>query len=71
MCIATMKTVTAAHRAQRALAAGGIEAQVVSLDSTLTRHGCAYGISYPCKMGREAERIMARSRIGYGQIIGG
>ncbi len=70
MCIASMKTMTAALKGQRALAGGGIKAQIVSLDRTLTKNGCAYGLSYSCEKSREAERILNMNKIAYGELIG-
>lgn len=71
MCIVTMKTVTAAHRARKILRIGGISAEVVSLDASLTKNGCAYGIRYPCHAAMEVERLLQINRISYGEMIGG
>ena len=70
MCIASMKTMTAAIKGQRALSGAGIRAQIVSLDRTLTKNGCAYGLSYPCEKSREVERILNINKIAYGELMG-
>lgn len=70
MCIASMKTMTAALRGQRLLLGAGIESQIVSLDRTLTKNGCAYGLSYPCTRDREVERILNAHKVAYGQLMG-
>ncbi len=70
MCIASMKTMTAALKGQRALAGAGIGTQIVSLDKTLTKNGCAYGLSYPCHMSRDVERILNAHKVAYGELIG-
>lgn len=70
MCIASMKTMTAALKAKRALFSAGIPSEVVSLDRSLTKNGCAYGISYPCAVGRDVERILNINRIDYGALLG-
>ena len=63
MCIASMKTMTAALKGQRALLGAGIRAQVVSLDRMLTKNGCAYGLSYSCENSSLAEKILNTNRI--------
>ena len=65
-----MKTMTQALKGQRALSGAGIRCQIVSLDRTLTKNGCAYGLSYPCEKSREAERILNINKIAYGELIG-
>lgn len=70
MCIASMKTMTAALRGQRALYGAGIESQVVSLDRSLTQNGCAYGLAYPCHRGGEVERILKNHKVAYGVFMG-
>ena len=70
MCIATMKTMTSALRGVRLLRSAGIEGEVVSLDRTLTKNGCAYGISFPCYAVREVKAVLYGAQVSYGQIIG-
>ena len=48
----------------------GVEASIVSLDKNLTKNGCAYGISFPCRSRSTAERILRERAVGYGEIIG-
>lgn len=70
MCIASMKTMTAALRGQRLLLGAGIESQIVSLDKSLTQNGCAYGLSYPCKRSREVEKVLNTHKVAYGVLMG-
>ncbi|MBE6714680.1 MAG: DUF3343 domain-containing protein [Ruminococcaceae bacterium] len=69
-CIAAMKTMTAAIKGKKALKGAGIDCEIVSLDGNLTKNGCAYGLSYSCSQRREAEYIMQKNRVNYGEIIG-
>lgn len=70
MCIIAMKTVTAAMRAKGTLRSGGVFCDVISLDATLTKNGCAYGLSLEKKNAHKAVMLLERARIGYGEIIG-
>lgn len=70
MCIATMKTQTAALRGKRVLERQGIWASVVSLDASLTEKGCAYGLSFYCASAAAAKKALESGGVGYGVIIG-
>lgn len=70
MCIASMKTQTAALRGRKALEKYGIASTIVSLDASLTKNGCAYGLSFSCYEAGDAERILRDRGIGYGEIMG-
>ena len=48
-CTAVIGSVTAAMKAQKALASAAIRSTVVKLDSSVTNKGCAYGVEYDCK----------------------
>ena len=71
MCIATMKSITAAERARSALSAAGIFVSVISLDPSLTKKGCAYGIEFYGKDKTKVKSILRKKGISYGEIIGG
>lgn len=71
MCIASMKTLTAAHMARKALAAAGIVSSIVSIDPNITRKGCAYGIGFNCSDSVRVKRIFREKGITYGEIFGG
>lgn len=69
MCIASIKSVTAAEKARRELLRDGIDCSVVSLDPTLTKRGCAWGISFGCYDTADAKRILRNARVAYGELI--
>ena len=70
MCILTMKSVTYALRARSALAARGIDAEVVNIDPKLTKKGCAYGIRFACAQTLSVERILSSKELPYGVLMG-
>ncbi len=45
--IAAIGSITAAMKAQRALARVGLACEIVALSPKETKRGCAYGVSYP------------------------
>ena len=70
MWIDSTKNMTNAQRALSVLSAGGISAAVVGLDPSMTKNGCAYGVSFPCAAAGEAERLLRTKNVSYGEIIG-
>ncbi len=69
-CILAMQSMTYAEKAKRAAASLAIRCEIVSIDPSVTRRGCAYGLTFPC---REAERLLAsldKKRIPYGDVLG-
>ena len=71
MCIVAMKSQTAAERARRAAMSEKIYANIVSIDPSVTRHGCSVGISVPCSEVERLKRIFTARGIRYGDVIGG
>ena len=69
-CILTMKSATAAERARRTASEMRISAQIVSLDPSVTKYGCAYGIRFPCTETGRMRLALDRNGIGYGTLIG-
>ena len=70
MCILTMKNMTQAMKARAALESRGIRGEIVSLDPSLTRNGCAYGIRLPCAQTEDAMRQLEAKKIPWGTVIG-
>ena len=71
MCIAAMRNMTAAIKGRNALEAAGIRCTIVSLEHTLTKRGCAYGLSFACAYLEKAKSVLSSRRINYGEILGG
>ncbi|MBR4072062.1 MAG: DUF3343 domain-containing protein [Clostridia bacterium] len=70
MCIATVRNMTGAIKIRDALIRGGIYAEIVSVDASITRRGCAYGVSFQCSKVPQVKRILNVKRIEYGEIMG-
>ena len=70
-CIITMKSVTYAEKAKRAAHSAGLQGQIVSIDPSITKRGCAYGISLPCRDAADLIRLLDRKKIPYGEMLGG
>ena len=70
MCKAAIKNMTGAMKARDAMRRAGVTAEVVSIDSSLTKRGCSYGVSFPCEKESEARRILNAKNIDYGEILG-
>ena len=68
MCIAAMRNMTAAIKGRSAV---GIHCAIVSLEPTLTKRGCAYGLSFACAHLERAKSVLSSRRINYGEILGG
>ena len=70
MCIATMRSITAAMTAQKVLRQVGIRVDIISLDSTLTKKGCAYGISFSCTYAARVRQVLDAKAVDYGELVG-
>ena len=71
MCIATARNMTMAIKIRDALVRSSVSAEIVSVDSSITRHGCAYGVSFDCSAEAQVKRVLRLRRVEYGEIIGG
>ena len=68
--IAALGAMTVAIKAQRALGAVGITAEVIALSPSQTRRGCAYGVAYPLSQKESARRALRRERISASEYLG-
>lgn len=69
-CILAVKTQTAAEQARRAALLERIDAEVVSVDPSLTRRGCSLGVRLPCTDMERLIRVLDRKKIPHGDVIG-
>ena len=70
-CIIAMRSQTYASKGGRLLQKAGIPFSIISIDPTLTRHGCAHGLRVPAARCSEAKEIFDRHHLAYGDILGG
>ena len=69
-CIIAMKSQTLMKRANRALSGAGIRCEGVSIDPSVTKRGCGYGIAVSCRDAERAAAILDRKHITHGEVIG-
>ncbi|MBO5715390.1 MAG: DUF3343 domain-containing protein [Clostridia bacterium] len=69
ICIATISSLNLSIKAQKALAAEKIFCKIVSLDPSMTKKGCAYGIEFSCSEERAVRKILYRAGISPSQFI--
>ncbi|MBQ8186142.1 MAG: DUF3343 domain-containing protein [Clostridia bacterium] len=69
-CIIAMKSQTTAEKARRIAASEKIRAQIVSVDPSLTRHGCSLGLMLDCADAVKLTETLERRNIAHGDIIG-
>ncbi len=68
-CIATFEGLNISIKAQRALIAAGIGARIVSIDPSLTRRGCAWGVELGCEHRQRAVRVLRALGVTPGQFL--
>lgn len=69
MCVASLKSMTIAIKAQRALNEKLINSEIINLEPSMTRKGCAYGIKFSCMDLNLVENALKSKRIKYTEII--
>lgn len=69
-CVIAMKSQTAAERARRAANYERIYTDIVSIDPSVTRRGCAVGIRLSCDDVGRVKSILEKKNIPYGDVIG-
>ncbi len=62
-CTAYIGSTTLAMKAQRVLAAEAIYSSVTKVNSSKTRRGCAYGVSFDCAQQSNVKAILTRENI--------
>ena len=62
-CTAYIGSTTLAMKAQRALAANAIASTVTKVNSSKTRRGCAYGVSFDCSQQSNVKAILSKENI--------
>ncbi len=68
-CRAALGPMSAAIRAERALLAADIFAQVVALEPGETKRGCAFGVEFACIDEARVRAVLRTSRITVSQYF--
>ena len=58
-CTATLQSLTAAQKAQKALAAAAIRSTIIKTEGSSFTHGCSYGIEFPCNQQNNVARALS------------
>ena len=61
-CTAALGTMTAAQKAQRALASAAIPTGLTKLDSS-SRRGCVWGVSFSCNQKENVKSVLSAAGI--------
>lgn len=69
MCIASLKSMTYAIKAKKALDDFFIESEIVKLEPHMTKKGCAYGIKFNCINKQQVEEAFKRWSVKYTEMI--
>ncbi len=69
-CIIVTRSATISKKAERVLKATGIPVNIVNIDPSLTKRGCAYGLAVSCDRLERALDVLDRRRIIHGEVIG-
>ncbi len=70
-CSAVIGSMTQAMNAQKALERAAIPARVEKADSSATRRGCAYAVTYDCSWEGAVREVLRRSGIAIHSGMGG
>ena len=69
MCVASLRSMTHAVKAKKALADFLIDSEIVKLEPYMTEKGCAYGIKFDCVNLYQAEDALKQKSVKYTEII--
>lgn len=69
MCIASLRSMTLAIKAKKALNQANIFAEIVKLDPNMTKKGCAYGINFNCLDLIKVQDVLNRNQVKYSEIL--
>ncbi len=69
MCVASLKSMTIAIKAQKALSKENISCEIIRLEPSMTKKGCAYGIKFNCLSLYAVENALNSNKIKYSEII--
>lgn len=68
--IIPMRSRTEAELGSRAARSHGLRVAVVSVDPSLTKSGCSYGLRVPSRDAADVIRILEARGINHGEMIG-
>ena len=69
MCIFTCRSMTDALRAERVLREGRISGEIISIEPSLTKRGCSYGITVNVQNCEKAESVLRKRHVFFGEVV--
>ena len=70
-CTAALASLTYAMKAQGVLSAAGLYTDIIKLDPTRSRRGCAYGVQFDCNESESVRRALKSSGVNVIRYIRG
>ena len=68
-CIAALNSLNKCIKAEKVLSSHGYFCKIISLDNSLTRNGCAYGIEFSCSENDDIRKILRTNRIDVTEFV--
>lgn len=69
MCAIALKSMTYAIKAKKALNDYYINADIIKLEPSMTKKGCAYGVKFDCVNLNSAQEALKKWAIKYTELI--
>jgi len=69
MCAIALKSMTYAIKAKKALNDYYIDAEIIKLDTNMTKKGCAYGVRFDCVNLVAAQEALKKWSVKYTELI--
>ena len=69
MCVVSVRSMTYAIKAKKALEAYDIECEIIKLEASMTKKGCAYGVKFQCINLYNAMDALNKKSVKYSEII--
>jgi len=69
MCIASVRSMTHAIKAKKALENNDINAEIIRLEPHMTKNGCGFGVQFSCVNLYNAKDALDRKYIKYSEIL--
>ena len=69
MCVASLKSMTYAIKAKKALSEINVFSEIIKIDPKLTHNGCAYGIKFDCINLYSVKDALTKNHVKYTEII--
>ena len=69
MCVASVRSMTHAIKAKKALESLDISCDIIRLEPNMTKKGCAYGVQFECVNLYQAKDALDKKSVKYSEII--